>query len=148
VRPRTARSVLREVKKKIDFPRKLTYMKAFLKEIGFTWRKCGSNRSVLMERTEVVVARTNFLRKIEEYRKQGRPIVYTDETFVHTSYSAKMCWQAKDATVKIPFSRGERLIVVHAGYEGGFIKGASLLFKAGSASGDYHSEMNSSNFLN
>jgi len=57
-----------------------------------------------------------------------------------------MCWQAQDATVKIPFSKGQRLIKVHAGYEGGFIEGASLLFKAGSASGDYHSEMNS-NFL-
>lgn len=39
-----------------------------------------------------------------------------------------------------------RYIVLHAGSENGFVEGASLLFKSGKSSGDYHSEMNSTVF--
>lgn len=39
-----------------------------------------------------------------------------------------------------------RYIILHAGTEKGFIKGASLIFKSGQNKGDYHGEMNSKNF--
>lgn len=39
------------------------------------------------------------------------------------------------------------MIVLHAGYEGGFIPGAELIFKAHSSTGDYHNEMNQHNFM-
>lgn len=38
------------------------------------------------------------------------------------------------------------MIVLHAGTDTGFIPGAALVFKAHSATGDYHSEMNAQNF--
>jgi len=39
------------------------------------------------------------------------------------------------------------MIVLHAGGDRGFVPGADLLFKAKSASGDYHDEMNHVNFV-
>jgi hypothetical protein len=36
--------------------------------------------------------------------------------------------------------------MVHAGSRAGFLQGAELIYKAGSASGDYHGQMNSINF--
>jgi hypothetical protein len=43
-------------------------------------------------------------------------------------------------------SASDRLIVVHIGSKNGFLEGAELIFKAGTASGDYHGQMNSQNF--
>lgn len=37
-------------------------------------------------------------------------------------------------------------MIVHAGSENGFVPNASLIFKAGQASGDYHGQMNKENF--
>ena len=39
------------------------------------------------------------------------------------------------------------MIVLHAGSRAGFVPVASSVFKAKSSSGDYHSEMNRSNFM-
>lgn len=48
---------------------------------------------------------------------------------------------------KTLFSILGRLVIVHAGSENGFVPNASLVFKAGQASGDYHSQMNQHNFM-
>ena len=109
----TSRSILAEVREKISFPGEVDFLRKILKELGFVFRTCESNRSVLMERNDIVVAPINFLRKIKTFREEGRTIVYTDETYVNSSHSIKKCWQSKEVDVKIPFSRGERLIVVH-----------------------------------
>ena len=88
-----------------------------------------------------------YLRKIEEYRNEGRPIVYLDETWIHPHYTVKKCWQSDEVSgVRTYDSPGERLIIVHAGGSMGFIPGAALIFKANSKTGDYHSQMNASNF--
>ena len=49
--------------------------------------------------------------------------------------------------MKSPISKGKRLIIVHAGYKEGFVKNALLIFKSGQKSGDYHDDMNSSNYM-
>ena len=116
-------------------------------KLGFEWKKTQTNRSLLMERTDVVVDRINYLRQVRKYRQEGRPVSYTDETFVHTSHSAKRSWQSKDCSIKVPFGKGTRYIVVHAGSENGFLDGAELVFKAKSTTGDYHDEMKSTNFF-
>lgn len=42
--------------------------------------------------------------------------------------------------------KGPRLIIVHAGGQGGFIDGALLIFNSKSKTGDYHTDMNFVNF--
>lgn len=87
-----------------------------------------------------------FLQSIKKYRNEGRPIIYTDETYVHSSHTKPCSWT--DGTkegLKKPVSKGPRLIVVHAGYNQGFIPNALLVYKSHQISGDYHHEMNYAN---
>ncbi|XP_045202333.2 uncharacterized protein LOC123555810 [Mercenaria mercenaria] len=100
-----------------------------------------------MERTDIVLARINFLKKIKKFREDGRTIVYTDETFVHSSHTFHRSWQSDHVGLRVPFRKGQRMIIVHAGTETGFVKGAELVFKSQSHTGDYHDEMNSTNFM-
>jgi hypothetical protein len=43
---------------------------------------------------------------------------------------------------------GNRLIMLHVGGINGFVPNAQLVYKAGSATGNYHGQMNSANFEN
>lgn len=102
-----------------------------LKKLGFKWRKTQDNRIILMERNNIRQARISYLRSIRLYRSQNRPIIYVDDS---------------SRGLRTPVSKGKRLIIVHAGWECGFIDNALLIFQAGTKSGDYHSEMNYVNF--
>lgn len=99
----TAISILREVQEKITFPGKLTFLRSTINEIGFSWKKCGSNRSILMERTDVVVARTRFLR--EMLRDEDRCNIYTDETYVLTTQCMKNAGNRQNSSLKFPAQR-------------------------------------------
>ena len=44
----------------------------------------------------------------------GYRVVYTDETYVHTSYVVLKCWQDSTTGLKIPFSKGNlRIVELH-----------------------------------
>ena len=143
----TTENILKAFSEKTGYEGGEAHLRTTMKEMGFHWRSCRSNRAVLMERRDVVLARIRFLRQIRQYRTEGRPIVYTDETFLHSSHSTSKCWQSDDVTVNVPISKGERLIIVHAGSRQGFVRDAELMFKAKSSTGDYHDEMNHTNFM-
>ena len=49
--------------------------------------------------------------------------------------------------MRIPSGKGKRLIVLHAGWEKGWISEAELVFVGEKDSGDYHKEMNISHFM-
>jgi hypothetical protein len=44
-----------------------------------------------------------------------------------------------------PLSKGQRLIIIHAGVKNGFVLNA-LLWKSTQVKGDYHFEMNKNNY--
>ena len=70
--------------------------------------RCGVNQKVVrMERQDVVLSRTRYLRMVMELREAG----YTDETYVHTSHAVPKCWQDSTTRLKIPFSKGNLRIV-------------------------------------
>ena len=144
----TVNAILNEIRSpnSIEFKGKKTALKVILKEMGFRWRKCTDNRTLLMERSDIVAQRINFLRKIKCFREEGRDIVYTDETYVNAGHTVSKCWQTNQIGLSVPFNKGERMILLHAGSKNGFISGAKLVFKAKSTTGDYHSEMNFENF--
>lgn len=112
-------------------------------KLGFRWRKFKNNRSILMERQPVRLLRIEFLKKMRTYREEGRPIIYMDETYIHSTHTHQKGWN-DDTTdgVKKPVSKGPRLIIVNAGGEDGFVKNAYVRWKSSSNSGDYHNEMN------
>ena len=49
--------------------------------------------------------------------------------------------------MNVPILKGERCIIVDAGSEDGFVKGARLIYDGKPTSGDYHGEMNSEKFI-
>jgi len=69
-----------------------------------------------MERHDIQSLRVKYLRAITAYREEGRPIVYTDETYTHSSHTISYAWHVgSEAGLKAPVSKGRHLIIVHAG---------------------------------
>ena len=102
---------------------------------------------MLVEKPAIICQRLTFYKRKQDLEQNGFRLVYIDETWIDTAYTAKRCWQSKDTdSVLSPCNRGQRLIVVHAGSEDGFIPGARLIYKAALSTGDYHNEMNAKNF--
>lgn len=100
--------------------------------MGFRWTKTPDKRKVLVETQDIRLKRVKFLRKLAEYRKEGRNIVYTDETYLHSSHVQEKGWyDGSEKGFKKPVSKGRRLIILHAGGEQGFIKDGLLIFKSG-----------------
>ena len=56
------------------------------------------DRKVLIERQDVVLSRIRYLLMVRELREAGHAVVYTDETYVHTSQAVPKCW--RDSTTK------------------------------------------------
>ncbi|KAJ8930956.1 hypothetical protein NQ314_016191 [Rhamnusium bicolor] len=87
-----------------------------------------------------------YLKELKKY-KEGRPIIYTDETYLHSTYTALKGWtDSSSKSFTKPISKGHLLIILDAGSKSGFIHNGLLIFKSGLKSGDYHDEMNSTNF--
>ncbi|KAJ3638512.1 hypothetical protein MTP99_001872 [Tenebrio molitor] len=63
-----------------------------IKELGFKWRKTEDNRKVLMESYDIRLLRIKYLKQILKYRDEGRPIFYTDESYVHTTHLPNHSW--------------------------------------------------------
>lgn len=102
-----------------------------------------------MEQPYVVQKRINFLREYKLNERSPFPFkpVVLDETWIYSKGAFRRSWQdGTTETVRKKSGEGVRYIVLHAGSDEGFVENASLIFKSGSKSGDYHDAMNSENF--
>ena len=45
-----------------------------------------------MERHDIRSLRVKYLRAITAYREEGRPIVYAEETYIHSSHTTSYAW--------------------------------------------------------
>jgi hypothetical protein len=80
------------------------------------WKKTSDNRKFIVEKQDIRSLRIEYLRAIKAYRKEERSIVYTDETYIHSSHTTSYAWDdGSGAGLKAPISKGRRLIIVHAG---------------------------------
>ncbi|XP_038221442.1 uncharacterized protein LOC119839277, partial [Zerene cesonia] len=145
----TLTKLLHEMRNDINFKGSRTTLWRILKNMGFYFQKCKSKRKVLMERYDIVAWRSRYLKQLRENREgDQRPVIYLDETYIHSTYCAGKCWQSDtEAGVLSSDSKGPRWIIVHAGSEAGFVPNAQLIFKSQSKSGDYHGDMNRENFM-
>jgi transposase len=123
-----------------------------LREMNFRWEK-QSRKSLLIERTEIVCWRRNYLRSIRKFRSESRKLYYLDETWLNEGYTVGKIWQDKNITssrqafieglstgLKTPSGKGRRLIITHIGSSDGFVKGGLLKFQS-KRTVDYHEEM-------
>ena len=115
--------------------------------MGFKWKKCSTVRKVLIERPNIVTWRGKYLKALYKYKGEDRYIIYIDETWVDNTLSFGKCWQSNDELEILKnTSSSHRLIIVNAGGKNGFVLNATLIFKSRSKSGDYHGQMNYTNF--
>lgn len=136
-----------KIKDEIDWNGCRESLRMVVRKMGFRWRKTKNNRKVLMEKPEIRALRIDYLKKITYFRSIGRPIIYLDETYIHSGHTNPKSWD--DGTnngLLTNISKGNRLIIVHAGGETGFVQNALLIFKSGTKSGDYHDDMNGTNY--
>lgn len=127
-------------------------MRLILKDhLGYKFKKCKNARLVLIHKPDIAAWRARYLRRMKENNDLGsdkKPVTYIDETWIHSHYTVRKCWQnSSDASIKKNSNPGQRWILVHAGGEYGFIPGAELLYKCKSKTGDYHDEMDTKNFV-
>ena len=130
------------------FPSGKTSLKLLLKEIGFKFKEY-NGRKFVIEQPQVINQRHSFLRKVRKYCRNGRPIIYLDETWLNAHHEQSKCWIDKDETGGVPVKSGKggRGIIVHAGWEKAWIQNASLVFQGKTVTGDYHHEVNIDNFM-
>ena len=137
---------------------KRTTFYKFLRAANFRYVSRNRN-SKLTEREEIQCWRRNYLRKIKQYREEGRKIFYTDETWVNAGHTTSRIWcdmsikSIRDSFIKgltkgliNPTGRGERLICLHMGSEDGFLPRNTARVFQSKKTCDYHEEMNASVF--
>lgn len=85
-----------------------------------------------MESHDIRLKRVNYLKRMIQYRTEGRNIIYTDETYIHSSHTHSKGWSDDSPKeLRKPISKGQRLIIVHAGGEEGFVQNGLLIFRSG-----------------
>lgn len=124
-------------------------LRIFVQKIGFK-HKTIDKRQVIRESRRLTMWRYNYLKKIEEYRNQKRPVIYLDETWFDTHDTVKKGWTdgSNRCRLDVPSNRGKRIIILHAGSEQGFVKNALLLSAKNikNAKLDYHEDMSADLF--
>ena len=126
-----------------------TTLSRTLNRWGFEFGK-GTRSQHLKEKDHVIAARQRYLRKKRNNRsKKGdietiRPEVYLDESYVNKNYSNDFIWYyGEDGHwIQKPTGKGERLIIINAITQFGWIPGSKLVFKSTRKTGDYHGQMN------
>jgi transposase len=108
----------------------------------------GIRSAQLKESERVIILRRRYLRsKLANRNLDGstiRPEIYLDESYINKNHSRDDAWffGEDDAILGKPTGKGERLIIVNAISEDGWVPNAEMVFKASKKTGDYHSSMN------
>lgn len=143
----TLKKLLEVLKESINFKGGISTLRKIIRRLGFRWKKTQNNKKLLIEKSNIRLKRTLYLSKLQEYRSQGRPIIYTDESYIHSSHTLPRSWSDETSQgCKVPISKGDMLVIVHACSEQGFIPEALLIYPAKKQTGDYHSNMNAANY--
>lgn len=127
------------------FKGSLPSLTKILKNIGFSYKK-SDKRKIIMERTDIALARVNFLRKVKKNTNWDK-VVFLDETWLNANHTVSKAWtdDTAQSTTKVPEGKGQRLIITHAGTSSGFVPNCLLAFKSTKTT-EYHEEMNFEKF--
>jgi transposase len=115
---------------------------------GFEFGK-GTRTQHLKEKDEIVIARQHYLRRMRQNRIANsspliRPEVYLDESYVNKNHSNDFVWYSSEdgPWIQKPTGKGERLIIMNAITQDGWVPEAKVVFKSTRKTGDYHGQMN------
>ena len=118
-----------------------TTLYKILRDLEFSFSTKQRN-SGLIDKEYIVLWRQTYLRKMAQYRAEGRHIYFLDETWVNAGDCPNKQWIDKSirssrdaqerglsAGIPAPTGKGKRLIVVHIGPVAGFVPGGLLCFE-------------------
>lgn len=107
---------VKPLREKIDRELRLslssTSLLRVLHKIGFKFIKSKNNRLQLVEQDHIKAKRKVFIETIQKYRKEGRPVEYVDESYVHTNYTTAKAWQDESSIgFRGKIGKGQRFII-------------------------------------
>lgn len=142
----TLKSLQEKLKNDLNWNGSTTSLYRVIRKLKFRFKKT-QKRKILVENSDLRALRIQYLKKIKQFRSEQRPIVFIDETYIHSGHTKSKSWSDDSLNgLFCNISKGPRMIIIHAGGDMGFIPNALLMFKSGTKSGDYHDEMNSKNY--
>jgi len=137
---------------------KETSLRKVLKSLNFKFIK-RQRISILTERSDLVSWRRKYLISIRQFREEGRPIYYLDETWLNTGNTVNKVRVDKTVTShRMAFlenlstgpqnltGRGKHLIIPHIRSAAGFVSGGLLFFESKKNTADYQKEINGQTF--
>ncbi|XP_061705341.1 uncharacterized protein LOC133516402 [Cydia pomonella] len=138
----TIQKILQVINDSPDLPNlSATSLRLILKHLNFKYAS-RKRRSCLIDRDDIRNWRKRYLQKIKQYRLEGRPIYYQDDTWVNEGHTQSKVWQdtqiqssrqafmeGLSTGLRAPSGKGRRLIISHIGSEDGFLEGGLLLFE-------------------
>ena len=145
----TLTKLLKKLKEEINFPYGRTHLFRLLKTLGFKYKKRG-RESILNERSDLIMWRESFLRRIREVREKDpeRNSLYRRNMVKWRSQGKKGMGGLKSlrnprrsikeygtvGCTKDNVGKGKRIIIVDCITENGPVPGALWIFSAGSKS--------------
>jgi hypothetical protein len=110
------KGIMRIFKDKINFSRYVWSLMEVLRQLVFKWeRSLTTEKYLLVEKNDVRKLKLANLWFFQFYREEGRPLICTDETYFHSTIKSRAQTDNEEAGLKTPVSKGQRVIVVHAG---------------------------------
>ncbi|KAI5640203.1 hypothetical protein NE865_07460 [Phthorimaea operculella] len=105
----TVNKLLSVLKEEIGFQGSREILRQHIKKIGFRFKRTKSNRKILIERYDIAAWRARYLQSIKRNDETDKlPVVYLDETYIHSGHTAGKCWQDGDEDgVLEPISKGQ-----------------------------------------
>ena len=76
----------------MNFEGSKTSLWRIVRKLGLRWLKTRDNRRVLTEKSDIRAKKARYLRQISKCREEGRPLIYTDETYIHGGYTMPNSW--------------------------------------------------------
>lgn len=125
------RNILKKFRDDANYKGSHESLRKALHDLGYRWQKTKTKSRILMERNTIRSLRLNYLRNMKRYREENRPIIYLDETYIPAPHTQ---------------SKNNRLIIVHAGGEDGFVHDAYLKFNSSFKTEDSFDEMSFKNY--
>ena len=128
----TMDSLLSAVKEKGIFSGERTTLRRGMRKMGFKYKKVNDKRYIY-EQPRIIVWRHEYLRRLRRNRREGRPVIYLDETWANARDGVEKMWVEDDPRaiggtkrgIRKPSGKDSRLIILHAGSENGWIRGHS-----------------------
>ncbi|XP_068625656.1 uncharacterized protein [Battus philenor] len=127
----TTEKLQKKLQETINFQESKRTLGRIIDNMGFEWIKTEDKRKILLEDMDLRLKRIEYLEVIENYKKEGRPIVYVDELYIES-----------------PQPKGQGFVVLQAGSTFGIIPNALLISKANAKPGKYDNNLNYGEFEN